>query len=127
MTGYVGETGLVPEIEPAAYLNQRVGKISTENGISDLGFVYCIVRNPAYKTYAESKSHGSAQANVSGTDLMSYPTVLPNAEVLDVFNQILAVLIRQILGNHEESQTLANLRDTLLPCLISGQLRLSAD
>ena len=34
MTGYVGETGLVPEIEPAAYLNQRVGKISTESGIS---------------------------------------------------------------------------------------------
>ena len=125
MTGYVGETGLVPEIEPAAYLNQRVGKISTENGISDLGFVYCIVRNPAYKTHAESKSHGSAQANVSGTDLMSYPTVLPSAVVLDVFNQILAVFIWQILVKYEESQTLAALRDTLLPRLISGQLRLT--
>lgn len=125
MTGYVGETGLVPEIEPAAYLNQRVGKISTESGISDLGFVYCIVRNPAYKTHAESKSHGSAQANVSGTDLMSYPTVLPSTVVLDVFNQILAVFIWQILVNYEESQSLAALRDTLLPRLISGQLDLT--
>ncbi len=125
MTGYVGETGLVPEIEPAAYLNQRVGKISTENGISDLGFVYCIVRNPAYKIHAESKSHGSAQANVSGTDLMSYSTVLPNLEVLAAFNQILAVFIRQILDNYDKSQTLSTLRDTLLPRLISGQLLLS--
>ena len=124
MTGYVGETGLVTEIEPAAYLNQRVGKISTGKGINDLAFVYCLVRNPAYKSHAEAKSHGSAQANVSGADLMSYSTVLPDSEVLDAFNQMLAGLLYKILGNHEQAQTLATLRDTLLPRLISGQLRL---
>ncbi len=124
MTGYVGETGLVTEIEPAAYLNQRVGKISTKKSIDDLAFVFCLVRNPAYKAHAEAKSHGSAQANVSGADLMSYPTVLPDSEVLDAFNQMLAGLLYKILGNHEQAKTLATLRDTLLPRLISGQLRL---
>ena len=124
MTGYVGETGLVTEFEPAAYLNQRVGKISTAKGIVDLGFVYCLVRNPAYKVHAEAKSHGSAQANVSGADLMSYGTVLPPSGVLDAFNQVLGTLICKILSNHEHAQTLATLRDTLLPRLISGQLRL---
>ena len=124
MTGYVGETGLVIDIEPVAYLNQRVGKIYTEQGIDDLGFVYCLVRNTSYKAYAESKSHGSAQANVSGTDLMSYPTVLPSINALAVFNQIVGKIIFKTLGNHEQVQTLASLRDTLLPRLISGQLRL---
>lgn len=124
MTGYVGETGLMPDIDPPAYLNQRVGRISTSSGIDDLGFVYCIVRNPAYKTYAEAKSHGSAQANVSGSELMSYPTVLPSPEVLKTFNQMTRRLIDKILANHAQAQTLATLRDTLLPRLISGQLRL---
>ena len=125
MTGYVGETGLVPDMETSAYLNQRVGRISTKNGILGLGFVYCLVRNSTYKTYAEERSHGSAQANVSGADLMSYLTVVPSSDVLDAFNQIVHRLIDKILTNHSQAQTLATLRDTLLPRLISGQLRLS--
>jgi type I restriction enzyme S subunit len=124
MTGYVGETGLVPNIEPSAYLNQRVGRISTKNGTLDLGFVYCLVRNSTYKNYAEERSHGSAQANVSGIDLMSYITVVPSFEVLDSFNQVLHRLIDKILTNHTQVQTLASIRDTLLPRLISGQLHL---
>ncbi len=124
MTGYVGETGLMPDTNPPAYLNQRVGRISTSRGIADLGFVYCIVRNAAYKTYAETKSHGSAQANVSGTELMSYPTVLPSSDVLETFNHITHRLIDKVLANHAQAQTLATLRDTLLPRLISGQLSL---
>lgn len=123
MTGYVGETGLVPSIEPPAYLNQRVGKFSTKCGLADLGFVYCLVRNQDYKTYAELKSHGSAQANVSGTDLMAYPCVLPEPRILDQFNGMLCPIIRDILENHDESQSLAQLRHTLLPKLISGELR----
>lgn len=124
MTGYVGETGLVPEIDPAAYLNQRVGRISVSDGIKSLGFVYCLVRNPAYKAYAESKGHGSAQANVSGADLMAYRATIPSQNVLDAFNTRLYPLIDKILSNYDQAQTLATLRDTLLPRLISGQLRL---
>ncbi|MFQ1660743.1 restriction endonuclease subunit S [Aeromonas veronii] len=125
MTGYVGETGLVPHVEPHAYLNQRVGRIATKSGLIDLGFVYCLVRNSAFKGYAEARSHGSAQANVSGAVLLDYPVVTPTQNILDRFNGSVGVLLERILSNHEQAQTLATLRDTLLPRLISGQLRLS--
>ncbi|WP_368221141.1 restriction endonuclease subunit S [Aeromonas sp. R3-1] len=124
MTGYVGETGLVPHVEQHAYLNQRVGRIATKSGLIDLGFVYCLVRNSAFKGYAEARSHGSAQANVSGAVLLDYPVVTPTQSILDRFNGSVGVLLERILSNHEQAQTLANLRDTLLPRLISGQLRL---
>lgn len=124
MTGYVGETGLVPHVEPHAYLNQRVGRIATKSGLIDLGFVYCLVRNSAFKGYAEARSHGSAQANVSGAVLLDYPVVTPTQNILDRFNGSVGVLLERILSNHEQAQTLATLRDTLLPRLISGQLRL---
>ena len=124
MTGYVGETGLVPDVEPHAYLNQRVGRIATKAKLADLGFVYCLARNPAFKMYAEAQSHGSAQANVSAAALQNYPVIIPTQPVLDYINGILSSMLEQILSNHEQAQTLAQLRDTLLPKLISGQLRL---
>ncbi|VVQ16853.1 restriction endonuclease subunit S [Pseudomonas fluorescens] len=124
MTGYVGETGLVPTVNPSAYLNQRVGRFSTANGLADLSFVYCLVRNPAFKIFAEAQSHGSAQANVSGTALIAYPVVIPSSDVLEQFNRAIAPVLESILSNHEQAQNLAQLRDTLLPRLISGQLRL---
>lgn len=122
MTGYVGETGLVPALDSVAYLNQRVGRISTANGINDIGYSFCLVRDPAYKAYAESKAHGSAQANVSGKDLMDYQAVVPDTGVLNIFNAQVAKIISALLSYHEGSQNLAALRDTLLPKLLSGEL-----
>jgi type I restriction enzyme S subunit len=124
MTGYVGETGLVPDVTPTAYLNQRVGRIATKEGVADLGLAYCIVRQEEFKSFAEGQSHGSAQANVSGADLMKFTVIAPSTEVRSRFNSTLSVVIESILSNHEQAQTLATLRDTLLPRLISGQLRL---
>ena len=124
MTGYVGETGLVPEVFPDAYLNQRVGRFQTEAALKDLGLVYCLTRAPAYKAYAEANSHGSAQANVSGASLLKYPAIIPSRGVIDKFHIIMESFLESILSNHERSQTLAALRDSLLPRLISGQLRL---
>lgn len=125
MTGYVGETGLVPHNDTASYLNQRVGRITTNNGLQDLGFVFSAVRQKEFKIYAESQSHGSAQANVSGADLMKFPVTVPSAEILGKYNELTHQFIASILHNHSEATSLTSLRDTLLPRLISGQLRIA--
>jgi type I restriction enzyme S subunit len=43
--------------------------------------------------------------------------------VLTSFTRSAGTLYRQLAGNERESRTLAQLRDTLLPKLISGELR----
>ena len=48
----------------------------------------------------------------------------PDLAVLDAFDDIVGVIRGRIFGNIQQAQTLATLRDTLLPRLISGQLRL---
>lgn len=127
MTGYVGEVGLVREISPPAYLNQRVGKISTQAGISDLGYVFCVTRGAAFKVFAESNAQGSAQANVSGATLMGYRITKPTQSILDKFNGLMTPILESIIGNAEKSDVLCGLRDTLLPRLISGKLRVPVD
>jgi type I restriction enzyme S subunit len=52
------------------------------------------------------------------------PIILPSHEALLAFDEIVSPLRQKIFTNSEQAQTLANLRDTLLPRLISGQLRL---
>jgi type I restriction enzyme S subunit len=50
--------------------------------------------------------------------------VVPHEAILDAFDEVAAKLRCRIFTNAEQAQTLTQLRDTLLPRLISGQLRL---
>lgn len=123
MTGYVGEVGLVPPSDNPPLLNQRVGKfVMAKPGTESLGFWYCTTRQPEFKAFVEARSHGTAQANVSGESIMEFPLVVPPSEILDAFNRDCQPLLDRILSNHGESRTLATLRDTLLPKLLSGEL-----
>jgi len=56
--------------------------------------------------------------------LLNYLSVIPSGEVMPKFNELIYPILETILSNHEQAQTIATLRDTLLPRLISGQLRL---
>ena len=123
MTGYVGEVGLVPPSANPPLLNQRVGKfVMAKPGTESLGFWYCTTRQREFKSFVEARSHGTAQANVSGEAIMEFPLVAPPCEILDAFNRDCQPLLDRILANHGESHTLATLRDALLPKLLSGEL-----
>jgi type I restriction enzyme S subunit len=124
MTGYVGEVGLVPPTENPPLLNQRVGKFILEKpGTSALGFLYCLTRRAEFKAGVESKSHGTAQANVSADGILSVPITVPSKMLKDKFDTLCEPILNRILMNHGECRTLAALRDALLPKLISGDLR----
>ena len=49
--------------------------------------------------------------------------LVPPPKLLDGMNRTLAPLIEMIVANNVQSRTLAALRDTLLPKLISGEIR----
>ncbi len=49
---------------------------------------------------------------------------IPSDEILAIFNELVSALRLRIFSNNEQAEMLSTLRDTLLPRLISGQLRL---
>lgn len=123
LTGYVGETGRIPPTAVCPMLNQRVGKFEPKKGLES--FVFANVRMPEFKVFAESKSHGSAQANVSASDLLMYPVINPGRQIVEAFCGISDSVFAKQSANEGEIATLAQLRDTLLPKLISGELRIA--
>ena len=90
-----------------------------------MAFLYCLTRRSAFKDQVETKSHGTAQANVSAEGILSIPIIVPSTALRDEYNRIGQPILDGILVNHAESCTLAALRDTLLPKLISGELRVA--
>jgi type I restriction enzyme, S subunit len=55
-----------------------------------------------------------------------YPLVVPDIRVAEAFDRAVSPLFARIQANSQESRTLATLRDTLLPKLLSGEIALSA-
>ena len=120
MTGYVGEVGLVPPSDNPPLLNQRVGKFVLEKpGTAALAFWYCITTQPAFKAYVESRSHGTAQANVSAEAIMAFPQLIPPKEIVRAFNLFCRGIFDRLLSNHKECRDLGELRNLKLTNLIS--------
>ena len=73
--------------------------------------------------YANAVSNGARMPRVGWADIAHYPTVLPSCDVLGSFERTVSPLIQQLRANTFESRTLVSLRDTLLPKLLSGEIR----
>jgi type I restriction enzyme S subunit len=72
-----------------------------------------------------NRGQGSAQPNISAADIMSIPCVIPTSDELNTFNDTVQPLFDLIIRNQQENQRLSELRDTLLPKLMSGELDVS--
>jgi type I restriction enzyme S subunit len=87
------------------------------------GFVLAHVSSDAFVEYTNAGSTGTKMPRTSWTEMARYVVVLPNENVATTFNQHLQAASEEITANIHESKSLAQLRDTLLPKLISGELR----
>ncbi len=65
---------------------------------------------------------GSAIPSTSRDDFYGIPVVLPPAAIQDRFGKIVDDWFAKVFANNHQSRTLATLRDTLLPKLLSGEL-----
>jgi type I restriction enzyme S subunit len=127
MTGAtIGKTGIIVTNEFIPYLNQRVAKFEENSkGQNNKWFVFVAFQNLFISDQIVNSASGSAQPNISTTGIESVRLVIPkDTKLLSVYNELVSPLFNSWISNHKQTQTLATLRDTLLPRLISGQLRL---
>lgn len=66
----------------------------------------------------------SGRQRVDTSRLIQYLVVVPDKSVANAFGDIISYLHIKISANDEEAKNLSSIRDTLLPRLISGKLRL---
>lgn len=89
-----------------------------------LGFLLCHVSSNEFVEYTNAGSTGTKMPRTSWNEMARYGLVIPTGALAEAFNEIIRRWVDQIIASIHESQTLAQLRDTLLPKLISGDLRI---
>jgi type I restriction enzyme S subunit len=84
-------------------------------------YLWLLENKPALMGLVDAASHGTGRIH---TDLLTKQVVVvPPSDILNRFNAVVRPLIGRATANDHESIQLAALRDTLLPKLLSGELR----
>ncbi|EDM70672.1 type I restriction-modification system specificity determinant XF2741 [Roseobacter sp. AzwK-3b] len=85
---------------------------------------YCVARDPDFRDEAIATMNGSSgRQRADAKSISQLKCAVPPVMVLTSFGQQTAPMIARIHAFGRENQTLAALRDTLLPKLMSGELR----
>ncbi len=88
-------------------------------------FSYCLARSAALREFAiQNMSGTSGRQRVPATAMKGFLMVAPPVRLARQFGEVAGLLFERASGAGRESRTLAALRDTLLPSIISGELRL---
>ena len=115
--GTVGRLALVGQ---AMAMNQSCYGLSGKAG--DVYFTYFSTHRLVETL--KQRTHGSVFDTITRDTLAGVSVVYPQTIVITAFEETIAPVMERIKENLIQARTLATLRDTLLPRLISGQLRL---
>ena len=121
----LGNTAIMP-LDNEYIVNQRVGHLRA-NGYKGVTypFIYLLTNSTDFLVDLRSRANSGVQVNLSSSEIKASQTVLPSEEVNNAFSEITLPIFEIIINNQLENQRLAQLRDTLLPKLMSGELDVS--
>lgn len=113
---------------PIGYIAIAANTVTTNQGFKsvvpyeDIGtaFVYYFLKDNLVTI--ENMASGSTFKEVSGSTMKSVPAFVPDADSLRKFNNFCKPLFEEQQNLENENRHLSQLRDTLLPCLMSGEL-----
>jgi len=114
-------SGKVNQSGPKAFVTNNSLVLESDE-LTNLPFGY--IKNYMLNSDLTPFVTGSAQPQVTIDNLKVFKLLVPCASVLKAFESLSSVLESRIEENERKVSILAELRDTLLPRLISGQLRL---
>jgi type I restriction enzyme S subunit len=107
----------ITEIETA--INQGYIAINAKKGFSNLYLLYWIKSN---MDLIIERANGSTFLEISKTNFKQINCIIPSTTILLSYLSQIELLFEQLRTNLLENQELTNLRDTLLPKLITGEL-----
>ena len=117
----IATVGLVTINGKPAHTNQQINSIIPKS--SSYKYYLYLSMLSLKDRFLNEASGGSATLNMNTSTFSGITILKPHDDVLRAFDSRTSSLFLQIFNNQMENHTLANLRDTLLPKLISGEVR----
>jgi type I restriction enzyme S subunit len=124
MTGAeIGKLGIIPKTAKNIWLNQRVGLLK-EKYLGSKYLAYLQLKSEFGQDYIENTATGSAQPNISGIGIENCRFPKLSIEQIEYYSVQIGELYENVIFNLGQIRTLTQLRDTLLPKLMSGEIKI---
>ena len=114
ITGRVGTHGVIQRFSTECWPSDNTLVIKSKY----YEYVYQIMSNIDY----DNMNRGSTQPLITQSDLGKVECIIPDEKNLNKFEQLTAILFSKVHENQQENHKLANIRDTLLPKLMNGDI-----
>lgn len=119
----IGTAGLVTLTAQESQTNQQINSIIPKEGYSPY-YIYLLMQTLSVIINNLGQS-GSTIVNLNKAQFGKIPVTIPSVATMKSFDEIAKPMFDAILSNQEENIKLAELRDSLLPRLMSGELDVS--
>jgi type I restriction enzyme S subunit len=123
MTGAtVGKVGIMPKLNVQCYLNQRVGRFISLKSIDNKAFIECFFNIGSGLNQVLNIAGGAAQPNISANQILAIETIVPSDTILKYFSQMAISITNSVINLQNQNHLLKEVRDILLPRLMSGMI-----
>ncbi|EPR65652.1 restriction endonuclease subunit S [Cyclobacterium qasimii] len=121
--GTIGEVALVTKVPNNYELQRSVAIIRGDDSKVLHHFLHQYIKSKFFQNEALNRSKGSVQTCLFLGAINSVPVLMPTYKIIESFQNNIESSHLKIVLNQEQSKTLTKLRDSLLPELISGRVR----
>lgn len=119
----LGFPALVPNDKENLYLhNQRLGKVELKRNFS-IAYLYQILCSTKYRWHILSTATGTTVKHTAPNRIEKFKVLVPQSHVLDEYDKIASTFLNRTENENGEIRLLYKIRETLLPRLMSGEIR----
>ena len=101
-----------------------MGLIRHKEEVSNYPYIYCLTNEDKFLFDIRKNANSGVQVNLSTAGIKGTKTICPHKKLMEKFGSLTTPIFERIFCSKRESKVLSELRDTLLPKLISGELRI---
>ena len=124
--GTIGKIGYVDELEAPTSVASGIFVIrNTRQDELSTHFIYYLLRSHMFKAFVAGRTEGSVIPHLYQKDFVEFRFPLPDANTMKAFEDATRPMFDQVIGNTRENKMLGELRDALLPKLMSGEIDVS--
>ena len=124
--GTIGKIGYVDELERPTTVASGIFVIrNLRKDVLSTHFVYYLLKSRLFKAFIASRTEGSVIPHLYQKDFVEFLFPLPPVDVMKKLDKLTGPMFQQTIVNAHENKRLAELRDALLPKLMSGEIDVS--
>lgn len=124
IAGTIGRVAIVDDSILPANTNQAIAILRADREKCLPEFIYLFLKSAAFLETMDGKIVHAVQPNLSLGEIGNTAFRLPPHDVLQKFKRVILPIFEKKTHNARQLQTLEKLRDTLLPKLMSGEIRI---